>query len=110
MKTKDWVTEYIEELHSRAVDRRQEGAASADVYARVADELETKRRAALLTVPTTAEAVAESGYSEAQLRALKSSGKWSGKRFDLPRRPGAVVLEARGLTLAQDVLAGRRVR
>lgn len=107
MKPKDWLTVYVEELQTRAEDRRKEGAPSADVYARVAEELDARRRAALYSIPTTAEAVAESGYSAEQLRKLKRDGAWSGQRYDLPRRPGVVVTEARGLTLAQDVVRRR---
>lgn len=107
MPAKDWLTLYVEELHTRAEDRRKEGAPSAEVYARVAEELEARRRAALYSVPTPAEAAAESGYSQEQLRKLKRSGAWSGQRYDLPRRPGTPVPEARGLTLAQDVMRRR---
>lgn len=107
MQAKDWLTLYVEELHERADDRKKEGAPSAEVYARVADELEARRRAALYSVPTPAEASAESGYSQEQLRKLRKSGAWSGQRYDLPRRPGAVVPEARGLTLAQDIVRRR---
>lgn len=108
MPRSDWVSEYVQELQHRADDRRAEGAPSADIYARVADELEAKRRAALYATPTMADAVEESGYSAEQLRKLRREGMWSGQRYDLPRRPGKRAPESRGLTLAQEVLSHAR--
>lgn len=107
-RTKDWLTVYVEELRGRASDPLFGGSAEARAAAAIAEELETRRRAELYSTPSTAEAVAESGYSEVQLRKLRKSGAWSGQRYDLPRRPGTVVPEARGLTLAQEVLSHRR--
>lgn len=101
----DWVTEYIEMLRQRAADRRAEGAPTADLYDRVASELEDRRRAHLYSTPTTADAALESGYSPEQLRKLKRDGHWSGQRYDLPRRPGAAPRpETRGLTLADQIM------
>jgi hypothetical protein len=105
MKKSDWISDFVAELQHRAEDRRAEGAPSADVYARVASELETRRRAYLHSTPTIQEASDESGYSPEQLRKLKRDKLWSGQRIDLPRRPGKPLPESRGLTLAGEVLA-----
>ena len=109
MKTvKDWLTMYVEELRTRAHDPLFGGSAEARAAAAIAEELETRRRAFFNATPTIAEAAAESGYSPEQLRKLKSEGKWSGQRIDMPRRPGRLAPEAQGLTLAGQVLTRAR--
>jgi hypothetical protein len=104
----DWLTLYVEELRQRASDPLFGGSAEARAAAAIAEELDARRRAYLYATPTTAEAAQESGYSAEQLRKLRKQGLWSGQRYDLPRRPGRTVPEARGLSLAQEVLSTRR--
>jgi hypothetical protein len=48
----DWLSEYLEELRRRVVDRRAEEAPAAGAYARVIRELEERSDAALAGTPT----------------------------------------------------------
>lgn len=103
----DFVETFVTQLRDRAQDPLFGGSPEAKVAARIADELEALRRAHLEEVIPMAVAVRESGYTDVQLRRLKKEGKWSGRRVDLPRRPGSVTLKPVGerLSLAERVIA-----
>jgi hypothetical protein len=104
----DFVTEYVIELRERAKHPLFGDSPEAKIAARIADELESKRIAHLSEELPMSEAVKESGYSAVQLGRLRNEGKWSGRRADLPRRPGLVRLAAVGAaTLAERVIARR---
>jgi len=108
----DFVASFIGELRQRAEDRQSEGSPAAAVYARVADELETRMRAWELEEVTLREAHAITGFSESQLRRLLADGKTTLRRGDLPRKPGHGVRRAPRLTgaspsLAEDILTGQ---
>ena len=104
----DYVEVFIGELRERAADRELESSPTAGVYRRVAEELEAKRIAFLNAEPTLEEAMRESGYTDAALRRLKREGKWSGRRIDLPRRPGHPPPVREQGTLAENILRNRR--
>lgn len=83
-----FVERFITTLRDRAADRRSEGSPAAALYTRVADELEAEWKQHQLEELPTAVAMVESGYTVQALRKLRREGLWSGKREDLPRRPG----------------------
>lgn len=104
----DFVAEYVSELRERAKHPLFSDSPEAKIAARIADELESKRIAHLSEELPIAEAAKESGYSPVQLGRLKTEGKWSGRRADLPRRPGTVRLTVVGApSLAERVIARR---
>lgn len=116
----EFVATFCSELRQRSIDRAKENAASAGVYARVADELEQGYREFLQQEMTIEEAARESGYNREVLRKMRKSGVWSGRRVDLPTKPrrqprrtdapesAGARGRRRGLTLAQEI-TGRDV-
>lgn len=109
----DFVKRFIEKLRDRADDRRREGAPTAQVYDRIADELEAEKIAFESTPLALTEAVKESGYSACQLRRLRREGKTTLTPADLPRKPRArpgprAVGDQSKPSLADEVLSGGR--
>jgi hypothetical protein len=84
-----YVLDIVATLRARAADPLLKGSETARMAAALADEIESRRQAFLLEEIPIADAVRESGYSEANLRRLRRAGKWSGRRADLPQKPGA---------------------
>jgi hypothetical protein len=69
-----YVLDIVATLRARAADPLLKGSETARMAAALADEIESRRQAFLLEEIPIADAVRESGYSEANLRRLGGQG------------------------------------
>ena len=115
---KTWIDDYVELLRNRAAEFEAHGdaklAKTCELHAREILE----RRALWDDVElSNVEAAKESGFTQQALGAMRRSGKWSGKRGDLPRRARGhtAVLElatsggSGSLSIAERVQTGQTV-
>ena len=103
---KHWADVYVEELRSQAEKARAFGDdRGAKMFEETARQVEQRRAAYEDEELTAVQGAIESGYSEQQLRNLRrgKGGNWSGRRRDLPRRPGV-------MATAPQLLAGDRAK
>jgi hypothetical protein len=91
----DFVTEQITVWRKRAADYRADGnEQGANIYARVAKELEDAVTTYEEKELSMAEAMAFSGYSDDALRNMTNDGRVPDlRRKNLPRKPGHGVAE-----------------
>ena len=107
----DFARRRIAEWRERAEERRGEGATStAQLYDKVAGELQADLEKFETEELSLAEAMEWSGYSEDRLRVLRREGKTTWTRADLPKKPGgngapALQLEPSDTPLVDRVLA-----
>ena len=88
-KQASYVDEFISELRTKAEDFRKYGdEVRANMCELHANDLEAKRATYLGEELSIAQAAAESGFSERQLKRLRTAGVITLRRGDLPRRPG----------------------
>jgi hypothetical protein len=106
----DFARKRIAEWLVRAAERRSEGAEpTAQLYEKVAGELQSDLERFETEELSLVEAMEYSGYSEDRLRVLRKEGKTTWTRRDLPKKPGGksvlpAVVVGEGPTLVDRVL------
>lgn len=105
-----WADVFVRELRERAELMARHGdERGAQMCTLHASEIEARRQTYEDEELTPAAAVEESGYTASNLRRLRKDGLWTGRRRDLPKRPGATPIlrdtSAPEPSLAERVLA-----